>query len=116
MKIVLLVASCKEVKKIKHVHKPLYLLSSNISYPYPMNFDKGVQVDQVKIKRQSIDFSVHKYLDSIVIPFSLDVTKRKGILGIKILKEGIKVRHGLLNHSTTPTSTRIEGISTVINY
>jgi len=63
-----------------------------------MNLDKGVQVDQEKIKRQSMHFSIPKHLDffSFVIPFSLDVKKCTGILEIKILKEGIKVPHGFL--------------------
>jgi len=36
-----------------------------------MNIDKGVQVDQEKIKRQSMNFSIPKHLDlfSIIIPF-----------------------------------------------
>jgi len=46
----LLMAPCKEVKKVKHQHKPLYLLlASSVS---SMNFNKGVQVDQEKNKRQ----------------------------------------------------------------
>jgi len=48
----LLITSCKEFKKLKHVHKPLYLLfPSNVC---SMNIDKGVQVNQEKSKRQSI--------------------------------------------------------------
>jgi len=55
-----------------------------------MNLDKGVQVVQEKIKIQSMDFSINKHLDlsSIIIPFSLNVTKCKGILEIKIPKRG----------------------------
>jgi len=39
-----------------------------------MNFDKGM--DQKKIERQSMYFSIHKHLDLfyIVFPFSLNVT------------------------------------------
>jgi len=56
-------------------------------------------VDQEKIKRKSMEFSIPKHLNlsSIVIPFYLDVTKSRGLLEIKVPKEGIKVPHGLLD-------------------
>jgi len=70
----LLVVSCTTIQKLKHVHNPFYLLLPNIVCS--MNFDTRVQVDQEKIKRQSINFSIHKYLDlsSIILLFFLDVT------------------------------------------
>jgi len=74
----LLVTSCKEVQKVKHVHKPLYLLfPSNVC---SMSFDKGVQVDQDKIKRKSMNFSIPKHLDlsSFVIAFFFNVTRCRG--------------------------------------
>jgi len=60
-------------------------------------------VDQVKIKRKSIDFSIPKHLDlsSFAIPFSLDLTKCKGKLEKEIPKERIKVPHGFLDLSMT---------------
>jgi len=67
--------SCKEVQKVKHVHKPLYLLlPSNACL---MNLDKGVQVDQVKIKIQFMNFLILKHLElsSFVILFFLGCYK-----------------------------------------
>lgn len=91
----LLMTSCKTLKRVRHVYKPLYHLFPNIACL--MKFDKGVQVDWEKTKRQSMDFPIPKYLDlsSIVIFFSLDVTGCKGILEIKFAIKGIKVPYRL---------------------
>ena len=67
----LLVASCKEVQKVKHLHKPLCLFLPNIVCS--MDFDKGIRVDQEKIKRQFINFLNPKHLkDNLLTNFYKD--------------------------------------------